>query len=144
PTRVEWYKAASNEGKQLPFPWGTASIKNESNCYLANFDAKTSKTEATQTDTISGDGALLTAKTGTYNPNNYGLYNLSGNVAEMVNNEKIADGKMIWTGFGTAGGSWLNSEAELKINGPDPYDGVVEGHPGIGFRVVVTYLRGNQ
>ncbi len=141
PTRVEWYKAASNEGKQLPFPWGTASLKNESNCYLANFDAKTSKTEATQTDTISGDGALLTAKTGTYNPNNYGLYNLSGNVAEMVNNEKIADGKMIWTGFGTAGGSWLNSEAELKINGPDPYDGVVEGHPGIGFRVVITYLR---
>ena len=140
PVRSEWYKAASNEGKQLPFPWGNASITNESNCYLANFDAKTVKTEATKADSISGDGALITAKTGTYNPNNYGLYNISGNVAEMVYNQKNADGKIIWDGFGTAGGSWLNSEAELKINGPDPYDGVVEGHPGIGFRVVITHL----
>lgn len=153
PTRAEWYKAASNAGKQLPFPWEGGKITNETGCFLANYDAKSTKTEATCIDSISSDGALLTAKTNTYNPSAWGFYNLSGNVAEMVykserdfpinNTTKTmhSPDRLDKSKPGTAGGSWLNSEAEIKLNGPDPYDGVIEGHPGIGFRVVITYKR---
>jgi len=151
PTRTEWIFAASSEGKNLPFPWTGSKITNESGCYLTNFDAKSVKNDVNSIDSISVDGALLTAKTRTYNPSG-GMYNLSGNVAEMVYNSERdfpikntnktikSPDPMDKSNPGTAGGSWLNSEEEIKINGPDPYDGVTEGHPGIGFRVVVTHL----
>lgn len=155
PTRAEWYKAASNEGKQLPFPWDRNSSTNEDGCYLANYKPKAESSEITEENTLAQDGAMFTAKTGTYNPNGYGLYNLSGNVAEMVYNTEVenikiqnSDNKTISstrlndkTKPGTAGGSWLSSEDEIKLNGPDPYEGITSGHPGIGFRVVITHLR---
>lgn len=142
PTRVEWVKAASSDGKSLPFPWGTVEVKNESDCYLANFKATVVPSEDKLSNTDPKDGALYTAKTRTYTPNDYGLYNMSGNVAEMVNEmeNKENDLKSNWTGYGTAGGSWMNSVEEIKINGPDPYPGVITAHPAIGFRVVVTHL----
>jgi formylglycine-generating enzyme required for sulfatase activity len=142
PTRVEWVKAASNEGKYLPFPWGTLVKKDGGNCYLANFDASTYPLQSQLPMDAAGDGALFTAKTRTYNPNEYELYNMSGNVAEMVHDIEYEedDFRGILTGYGTAGGSWMNTVEEIKINGPDPYQGVETAHPAIGFRVVVTHL----
>ena len=69
---------------------------------------------------------------------------MSGNVAEMVNKSNFEDGKMTWEGLGTAGGGWMNTVEEIKIYGPDPYDGIESAHPGIGFRVVVTHLTRNK
>ncbi len=134
PTRAEWFMAASGEGQFLPFPWGGNKSTNEDGCYLANFNPKPTTTEMNEEKALSQDGAMFTAKTGTYNPER-GMYNLSGNVAEMVYEAYNSKSKP-----GTAGGSWLNSEEEIKLNGPDPYEGVTSGHPGIGFRVVVTHL----
>lgn len=144
PTRVEWVKAASSDGKYLPFPWGTVVNKDGVDCYLANFDASTYPSQSKLPMDFAGDGALYTAKTRTYNPNEYGLYNMSGNVAEMVNEmeNKENDLKSNWSGYGTAGGSWMNTVEEIKINGPDPYPGVEKPHPAIGFRVVVSYMNG--
>lgn len=135
PTRAEWVFAASAEGKFQSFPWEGLNSRNEDGCYLANFYPKPINGEMSNENAMAQDGAMFTAKTGTYNPSR-GMYNLCGNVAEMVYDDYNSKDKP-----GTAGGSWLNSEAEIKINGPDPYEGVIEGHPGIGFRVVVTYKR---
>lgn len=145
PTRIEWVKAASSDGKNLPFPWGTESVQNENHCYLANFDTSTYPEQvSSEVKEMKGsDGALLTAKTHTYNPNYFGLYNMSGNVAEMVNNSKITENnlqQMIWDGFGTAGGGWMNTVEEIKIYGPDPYKSFEDAHPGIGFRVVISNM----
>lgn len=144
PTRIEWVKAASYDGKSLPFPWGTESVQNEKHCYLANFDTSTYPEQVScEVKEMKGsDGALLTAKTQTYNPNYFGLYNMSGNVAEMVYNSKITENnlQMIWDGFGTAGGGWMNTVEEIKIYGPDPYKSFEDAHPGIGFRVVITNM----
>ena len=136
PTRAEWFKAASNEGKQLPFPWAGSKPTNDDGCFLANYKPKASSPEMTEETTLAQDGAMFTAKTETYNPNGTGLYNISGNVAEMVYEDYNSKNSP-----GTAGGSWLNSEEEIKINGPDPYKGLTSGHPGIGFRVVITHLK---
>lgn len=134
PTRAEWIFAASGEGKFLPFPWEGNETKNAEGCYLANFSPKASNTDMSEETALSQDGALVTAKTGTYNPDR-GMYNLSGNVAEMVYEDYNSKNRP-----GTAGGSWLNTEEEIKINGTDPYAGVTSGHPGIGFRLVTTYI----
>lgn len=135
PTRAEWVFAASGEGKFLPYPWEGNNTRNAEGCYLANFSPKPSNTDMSEEDALSQDGAMFTAKTATYNPER-GMYNLSGNVAEMVYEDYNSKNR-----HGTAGGSWLNSEEEIKINGSDPYKGITDGHPGIGFRVIVTQIR---
>lgn len=83
------------------------------------------------------DGAFYTAKVGTYVPNNYGLYNLIGNVAEMVTDwpQKTP---------GTKGGGWFSELKDLAINADDPYKGMTDGHPNVGFRVVFTYFSEHQ
>lgn len=131
PTRMEWVKAASNDGKQLPFASGVEITINEdsSHAYVANFNSKLSpndrKLSKHQTDFIFEVKSFIA--------NDRGLYNMSGNVAEMVNNAQTK-----WEGFGTAGGGWLNSLDEIKIYGQDPYKDVEDPHPGIGFRVVIS------
>ncbi len=82
----------------------------------------------------AADGAFHTAKVDSYNPNGFGLYNLSGNVAEMVyyHGEDNTPG--------TKGGGWLSDLDELKIEGEDKYKGKEDPHVNIGFRVVMTYL----
>lgn len=125
PVREEWVKAASAEGKQLPYPWEGQFLRNEKGCYLANLKP----TDSTYID----DGGFYTVKVNSYTMNQHGLYNMSGNVAEMV-----YDNIQLKTP-GTAGGGWMNNPDELKIYGPDPYKGMTDAHPNIGFRVVMTY-----
>lgn len=80
------------------------------------------------------DGAFFTASVTSYYPNAFGLYNMSGNVAEMVLNwdDKTA---------GTKGGGWLSELKHIKITGEDEYKGVTDPHVNIGFRVVMTFLK---
>lgn len=135
PVRAEWVMAASIEGKQDPYTWTGQYTRNSAGCFLANYSL--TPEEYAKRDTVSNldNKAVptdLTAPVESYYPNDFGLYNMCGNVAEMVYNDvetKVA---------GTAGGGWRNSEEEIKILGPDPYPGVTTANPGIGFRVVMT------
>ena len=127
PLHVEWVKAASDEGRQLPYPWDGEFLRNAEGCYLANLKPTNGA--------YSDDGGFHTVKVNSYNPNVLGIFNLSGNVAEMVyDTYKRKDLPR------TVGGGWMSNEEELKILGPDPYSGKTEAHPNIGFRVVFTYM----
>lgn len=135
PLRVEWVKAASNEGKQLPYPWNGPYVRHSTGAYQANFvrgemDSTMEKTFSL--DTLAIHDLLAPVKS--YWPNALGLYNMSGNAAEMVY------GGMYKSEPGTSGGSWMSFENEIKIYAPDPYKGIVDPKPTIGFRVVSTYL----
>ncbi|MFT6922695.1 MAG: sulfatase activating formylglycine-generating enzyme [Crocinitomicaceae bacterium] len=150
PVRSEWELAASGSGKHAPFPWGGPFAQNDKGCFLANYDPSLEgelmdTTNCEGCDTINldySDGAALTAKTKSYNPNEYGLYNMSGNAAEMVyGNYQISDGKLVKKDPGTAGGGWMSNFDSLKISGKDEHDGLTTAHPNVGFRVVSTYLR---
>jgi len=125
PTAVEWSYAASGGGKRSPYPWGGPYVRNSNGAFLANFHP--------MKDDYSVDGALYTATVTSYNPNDWGLYCMSGNVAEMVINK---EGKP-----GTKGGSFTSVGQELQIiEGKDRFEGVVEPNVNIGFRPVMTYL----
>lgn len=130
PYRVEWVKAASAEGQQLPYPWDGQFLRNSKGCFLANHKP----TDSTYFD----DGGFFTVKVNSYTVNQYGLYNMSGNVSEMVYDDIQTKSP------GTAGGGWMSSAEEIKILGPDPHKGLTEAHPNVGFRVVMTYLNKSE
>lgn len=136
PLRVEWVKAASNEGKQLPYPWNGQYRKNSDGTYQANFthDIVKDQVDTTGFSKMDYSNLDLTAPSKSFWPNALGLYNMAGNVAEMVyeNPDK--------TEPGTAGGSWRSGGDEIKIYAPDANKGVIDARPTIGFRVVSTYL----
>jgi hypothetical protein len=128
PMREEWVMAASIEGKNKVYPWEGEQTQNSEGLILANF-----KRLPNALDSIThSDSTDITAPVKSYWANDFGLYNMSGNVAEMVyvgTTTKSA---------GTAGGGWMNTAEEIKILGPDPYAGVTTPHPVMGFRVVMT------
>ncbi len=140
PSRVEWIFAASSKGKNMIYPWGTDILKNNRGEYLANYKPFPNNFKA--------DGGFTSMKVDSYYPNELGLYNMCGNVTEMVNNMelKIYAGKTTWTkvGIGTAGGGWLELAEDIKITGKDNYNEISTGHPNIGFRYVKTYIRKSQ
>lgn len=137
PTRAEWIRAASGGDLNSTYSWGGTYLRNDKGCYLANFfamgsenisrNAETGEMEVIKTGRgLSDDGAFHTAKVRTYNPNKFGLYNMNGNVAEMISDGDYA-----------VGGDWYSPGYDIRntsikeINGPEPT---------VGFRVVSTFL----
>ena len=78
PTESEWEYASRGGLDNSPYPWGGPYTRNLKGCFLANFKPLRGN--------YTADGGLKTIKTASYNPNNYGLYDMAGNVAEWTAN----------------------------------------------------------
>lgn len=83
-------------------------------------------------DTLWVDGKYVenrdvTAPVRSYWENKFGLYNMGGNVAEMVSKKSILKG-----------GSWRDDAEYLKIISKMDYDG--KAQPSVGFRYFVEIL----
>jgi len=76
PTEHEWEYAARGGHDMAPFPWGAYYLRNAKGCLLANFKPGRGN--------YPEDGGQYTVKADAYFPNDYGLYNMSGNVAEWT------------------------------------------------------------
>jgi len=76
PTEHEWEYAARGGHELAPYPWGGYYLRNTKGCLLANFKPGRGN--------YPEDGGLYTVKADAYFPNDYGLYNMAGNVAEWT------------------------------------------------------------
>ncbi len=76
PTEHEWEYAARGGHDLAPYPWGGYYLRNSKGCLLANFKPGRGN--------YPEDGGLYTVKADAYFPNDYGLYNMSGNVSEWT------------------------------------------------------------
>ena len=76
PTESEWEYAARGGRDLAPYPWGGYYIRNAKGCLLANFKPGRGN--------YPEDGGLYTVKADAYFPNDYGLYNMAGNVTEWT------------------------------------------------------------
>lgn len=137
PTRAEWMRAASGNNLSATYSWGGPYLRNDKGCMLANFlgmgsenisrNSETGKMEVVKTGYLSiEDDVFIVAPTKSYNPSQFGLYNMNGNVAEMISDGDYA-----------VGGDWYSPGYDIRnssikeINGPEPT---------VGFRVVSTFL----
>jgi len=76
PSESQWEWAARGGRNEAAYPWGGPYIVNKKGCYLANFKP--------QPGNYAADGGLYTVPANSYWPNDYGLYNMAGNVAEWT------------------------------------------------------------
>lgn len=76
PTEAEWEYAARGGRTQSMFPWGNYYLRNKKGCLLANFKPGRGN--------YAEDGGFYTVRADAYWPNDWGLYNMSGNVAEWT------------------------------------------------------------
>ena len=76
PTDAEWEYAARGGRSQVPFPWGGPYLRNKKGCLLANFKPGRGN--------YPEDGGMYTVRADAYWPNDFGLYNMAGNVAEWT------------------------------------------------------------
>jgi gliding motility-associated lipoprotein GldK len=76
PTEAQWEYAARGGRSQVPYPWGGPYLRNKKGCLLANFKPGRGN--------YPEDGGLYTVRADAYWPNDFGLYNMAGNVAEWT------------------------------------------------------------
>lgn len=141
PTEQQWVYAAKAKRELAVFPWGGTYLRNSKGQLLCNFrrigesnisyDWKTGEYEIKENNVMGKAGTLnitahMPAPSLSYLPNDFGLYNMSGNVAEMLDK----------TGR-TKGGSWGSTGYHVRIDAEDEFEGFTGAHPLIGFRPVV-------
>ena len=66
----------------------------------------------------------ITAPAESYYPNKFGIYNMSGNVAELVSDDTVA-----------MGGSWNDTGYDVRVESEQP---ATQPKSTIGFRMVAT------
>jgi len=76
PSEAEWEYAARGGRTQSMYPWGNYYLRNKKGCLLANFKPGRGN--------YPEDGGFYTVRADAYWPNDFGLYNMAGNVAEWT------------------------------------------------------------
>jgi gliding motility-associated lipoprotein GldK len=150
PSEAEWEYAARGGRDLAPYPWGGPYIRNEVGCILANF-------KPMRGDYVE-DGTAYTAPVESFSPNDYGLYQMSGNVAEWTNtafdetvydfafdlapdyvyHAKVDDPPALHRKV-VRGGSWKDIGYYCQ-NGTRSFEYSDTAKAYIGFRSVMSYL----
>lgn len=130
PTNEEWQTAARGGDPNAIFPWDGETMRRTDKKWAGDMRANYVRGKGDYMGVVGhlNDNADVTAPVKSYWPNNYGLYNMSGNVAEMVQEGR------------TRGGAWRTRAPYLEIDGPDYFEGITEANPAIGFRYFVEVI----
>ena len=138
PTKAEWIYAAKGGLKDSPYPWGGAYTKNAKGCYLANFNSvgdhnitsgengapKVVGQKKYRLDAID-DLFYGPVSMKSYLPNGFKLYNMAGNVAELISDENIA-----------MGGHWQSFGNDIQVTSEIEF---LKANPMVGFRPIMSY-----
>jgi formylglycine-generating enzyme required for sulfatase activity len=142
PSREEFVRAARGDNHNYVYAWGGPYLFNKQGMGLCNFNAvgdesisiaigqKTANVYPSATMGVAGhlsDNADITAPIYAYTPNEFGCYNLNGNVAELTHDGKHA-----------LGGSWRNSGYDVRCESSMPVQGAASH---IGFRTLFRIQR---
>ena len=150
PSDGEWEYAARGNLDQSMYPWGGPYTRNQLGCFVANFKPLRGN--------YIDDGSLIPARVGSFSPNEYGLYDMAGNVAEWTSSAYDESAFMFTHNMNPdykynarpddppvmkrkiiRGGSWKDVAYYLQVSVRDyEYQDTAKSY--IGFRCVRSYL----
>lgn len=150
PTEAQFeYAMRGGKATGTDFPMGGPYFRNKTGCFTANFKPGDGD--------YASDGSVFTAPARSYFPNDFGLYNIAGNVAEWTSSTyqqsftRIVGDVNPEYGFDPAdrnnpakqnkvvkGGSWKDVAYFLQP-GTRTYEHLDSSRSFIGFRLVSTY-----
>ncbi len=143
PGEAEWEYAARGGLESATFPWGGPYAKNDRGCFMANFKPLRGD--------YAADQALYTVEADAYEPNDYGLYNMAGNVSEWVASSYAPTSYEFSSTMNPSvndpnnlrkvirGGSWKDVGYFLQVSTRD-YEYADSARSYIGFRTVQDYM----
>ena len=143
PSEAEWEYAARGGLAGATFPWGGPYAKNDRGCFMANFKPLRGN--------YSADQALYTVEADSYEPNDYNLYNMAGNVAEWTMSSYHSSSYEFSSSINpnvdnedynrkvVRGGSWKDVAYYLQVSSRD-YEVDTIQRSYIGFRTVQDYI----
>ncbi|MFK7932857.1 MAG: SUMF1/EgtB/PvdO family nonheme iron enzyme [Saprospiraceae bacterium] len=150
PFEHEWEYASRGGHDLAPYPWGAYYMRNAKGCLLANFKPGRGN--------YPEDGGLYTVKADAYFPNDYGLFNMAGNVAEWTNTayyenaysfihdlnpdiryDAVDDDPEAYKRKVIRGGSWKDI-AHFLQTGVRHYEFQDTTKSYVGFRCALTFL----
>lgn len=105
PTEAEWEYAARAGHNENKFPWKGDATMADKGCFYANF--KPDKGNYVQ------DGNLISSRVASYSPNEFGLYDMAGNVSEWTSTT--------YSGANDAITGDMNPEYRYNAAKEDPY-----------------------
>ncbi len=150
PTEGEWEYAARGGRHNAQYPWGGPYVRDSKGCFMANFKPMRGN--------YVEDGYLIPSQVGSFDPNDFGLYDMAGNVSEWTrdtydeamntftldmnpsyNYQSKNDDPKIMKRKVIKGGSWKDVGAYLQCGMRD-YEYEDKCRPSIGFRCIRTYI----
>ncbi|WP_430404400.1 formylglycine-generating enzyme family protein [Fluviicola sp.] len=144
PKRTEFLRAANGTSLYRPYAWDFPYLRSQKGKMMANFlridggaitrDTVTGKFRIAINDFDflgnEAEYADVTAPVQSYLPNEFGVYNLNGNVSEMVQEKNIA-----------VGGDWYSPGYDIRNQSTKKF---TEANPMVGFRPVMTFTESSK
>ena len=128
PTEAEWEYAARAGKSDIKYPWTSEKSKSDKGCFYANFKPERGN--------YSKDGNLITNAVASYAPNEFGLYDMAGNVAEWTSTA--------YTESGIMEQSDLNPDFRYDAAKEDPYSLKRKVVRGGSWKDVEKYIRSDS
>lgn len=150
PTESEWEWAARGGLKLSPYPWGGPYIRNSNGCFLGNYKPLRGN--------YLDDGGVYPIIVAHYAPNDFGLYDMAGNVSEWTMDayneasyefahdmnmhyayEAKDEDPIVYKRKVIRGGSWKDIGYYMQTSSRS-FEYQDSGKSYVGFRCVQSYL----